>query len=127
MELPTYRKYCLSKPHAIECFPFNQDILVYKVAGKMFTLANILPFARINLKCDPEEALALRHTHPGITPAWHMNKKHWNTIHLADFSDPQIFHWIDHSYQLVVAGLPKKVRSILAHPQKRHTLAPASW
>lgn len=78
MTLPDAIDHFLSKPGAEESTPFGPDVLVYKVAGKMFALAVPDDFpARINLKCDPERALALRDEHEAITPGYHMNKRHW--------------------------------------------------
>ncbi len=63
---------------------------------------------RMNLKCDPEDAQALRAEHPAITGAYHMNKEHWNSLYL-DGSLPRelVFELIDHSYELVVKGMKK--------------------
>jgi predicted DNA-binding protein (MmcQ/YjbR family) len=65
----------------------------------------------VNLKCDPERAVELRERYPGITPGYHMNKQHWNTV-LADSSVPDrlVLDLADHSYDLVRASLPKKLR-----------------
>ncbi len=108
MDIETFRSYCLSKACVIESFPFDENTLVYKVAGKMFALADLDLFESINLKCDPEWAAELRETHSGINPGYHMNKKHWNTIEMdGSVSDALVHKLIDHSYDLVVAGLPK--------------------
>ena len=114
MNLETYRNYCLQKKGARETFPFDQETIVYKVGGKMFALANIEHFRSINVKCDPEKALELRSRYSAVLPGWHMNKKHWNTIRLDDDSitDAQIFEWIDHSYALVFAKLPKATQAM---------------
>ncbi len=112
MDLPDAIAYCLSKPAAEETTPFGPDVLVYKVAGKMFALADPSDFPpRMNLKCDPDRALELRESFDGVIPGYHMNKKHWNTVTL-DGSIPSelIAEWIDHSYALVVASLPKGKR-----------------
>ena len=68
-------------------------------------------FVSVNLKCDPERAVELRERYPGITPGYHMNKQHWNTV-LADGSVPDrlVLELADHSYDLVRASLPKKLR-----------------
>ena len=113
MTLPDAIDHFLSKTGAEECTPFGPDVLVYKVAGKMFALAVPADFpARINLKCDPERALALRDEYEAITPGYHMNKRHWNTL-VLDGSLPSklVRDLIDHSYELVVASLPKSWRS----------------
>ena len=112
MNLPDAIDYFLAKPCANESSPFGPDVLVYKVVGKMFALAVPDDFpARINLKCDPERALALRDEHEAITPGYHMNKRHWNTLILdGSLPAPLVRDLIDHSYELVVASLPKAQR-----------------
>lgn len=112
MNIETYRDYCLAKPGTTEGFPFDDKVLVFKAMNKMFALTNVDEFASVNLKCDPERAVVLREEHDGnIVPGYHMSKKHWNTI-LTDGSVPDqlIFELIDHSYQLIIDSLPKKVR-----------------
>ncbi|MEM9737610.1 MAG: MmcQ/YjbR family DNA-binding protein [Bacteroidota bacterium] len=113
MNIEEYRIYCLSKPHTRESFPFDENTLVYKVAGKMFTLTSIDDFKRINVKCDPIEAIRLRSEYDGVIPAWHMNKKHWNTIILSGFTNQQIYKWIDDSYELVIANLSITIKKRL--------------
>jgi len=112
MDLPDAITHFLSKPAAEETTPFGPDVLVYKVAGKMFALTQPDEFpARINLKCDPERALILRDEYDSIIPGYHMNKRHWNTL-VLDGSLPGklVRELIDHSYDLVVASLPKSQR-----------------
>ena len=106
----------LSLPETEETTPFGPDVLVYKVAGKMFSTASpddVPP--RINLKCDPDRAVELRDEHDAILPGYHMNKKHWNTV-LIDESLPDslLESIIRDSYALVVNGLPKKDRERLS-------------
>jgi len=115
MDLETFRQYCLSKSAVTEGFPFGEEILVFKVLDKMFaTLRLDGEDPRANLKCDPERAQELRASYSDIEPGYHMNKKHWNTIHLeAGVSDDLIGELIDHSYDLVVASLPRKKRDSL--------------
>lgn len=112
MDFISAQKYLLSKPKAKENFPFGPEVAVYKVCHKMFatlTVENGMP--RINLKCDPDEALALRDRYPAIHPGHHMNKKHWNTIHLdGSIPSPEIEKMIDHSYDIVVNNLPTEER-----------------
>lgn len=109
MDIETIRDYCLSKNEAEETLPFGPDTLVYKVNGKIFLLTGIDsdPLA-FNVKCDPDKALELRETYPCVTPGYHMNKKHWNTI-IADGTVPfrLLKEWIDDSYNLV-AKVKKK-------------------
>jgi predicted DNA-binding protein (MmcQ/YjbR family) len=115
MDLPDAIERFLSKPGAEETTPFGPDVLVYKVGGKMFALTVPDDFpARINLKCDPERSVVLREDHAAITPGYHMNKRHWNTV-VLDNSLPSklVKELIDHSYDLVVASLPKAERAKL--------------
>ncbi len=112
MNAESLRYYCLDKKGATEDLPFGDDALVLKVAGKMFALIKIGAEAPwINLKCDPEIALDLRKKHLSITPGYHMNKLHWNTVELdGSLTDEKILEMVDHSYDLVVKGLQKSDR-----------------
>ncbi|MGI9531099.1 MmcQ/YjbR family DNA-binding protein [Lutimonas sp.] len=115
MHIEDFRNYCLAKPMVSEEFPFDETTLVFKVCGKMFALTGLEAAEfKVNLKCDPDKAIELRENYESITAGFHMNKKHWNTV-LVDgsFSDELFFELIDHSYTLVVKGLPKKVRDQL--------------
>ena len=112
MNLESFRKYCLSKKGVTEDTPFDETTLVFRVGGKIFALTDIerIPF-RFNLKCKPELALELREKYECVTPGWHMNKKHWNTVEPdANISDKAIIEMISHSYELVLSSLPKKER-----------------
>ena len=109
MNIEQIREYCLKKKGVTEEFPFDEETLVFKVAGKIFLLASLesVPL-QINLKCDPEKAIELREEYEAVQPGYHMNKTHWNTITL-DRTVPanKILEWIDHSYNLVMSGLKK--------------------
>jgi len=109
MNIEEFREYCLSKPGVTESFPFDEDTLVFKVIGKMFSLTGLKGEFRISLKCDPEKALELRERHSCVIPGYHMNKNHWNTIIIdGSVSTGLIHEWINHSYDLVVSKLPLK-------------------
>jgi len=109
--------YCLNKPGVTSGYPFGEGTLVFKVVNKMFALIpeDSQPL-RLNLKCDPDDALALREQHAAIAPGYHMSKKHWNTLSI-DGSLPKklVFELIDHSYDLVVKKLSKTDRQKLSH------------
>lgn len=106
------RSCCLAQHGAYEDFPFGFDVAVYKVQGKVFAL---VPLAsnppQISLKCDPILAAMLRETYPAVTPGYHLNKRHWNTV-VSDGSiaDDEIEEWIVHSYEQVVKGLTRAQR-----------------
>ncbi len=115
MDIEKYRTYCLDKKGVTEEFPFDANILVFKVMGKIFALTDVTTFSSINLKCDPAEAVELRETHQAVIPGYHMNKKHWNIV-LMDNSLPDklILSWIDKSYELVASSLTKSDKLALS-------------
>ncbi|WP_066225983.1 MmcQ/YjbR family DNA-binding protein [Formosa haliotis] len=119
MNIEQLYEYCLKKKGVTETFPFDKDTLVLKVFGKMFLLTSLKGWEEgtpsINLKCDPEKAENLRANYNSIIPGYHMSKKHWNTLKLnqGDLQIPFVLELIDHSYDLVVQGLPKKLRDTL--------------
>ncbi|OMP80980.1 MULTISPECIES: MmcQ/YjbR family DNA-binding protein [unclassified Chitinophaga] len=114
MNIEQFRDFCLALPGVTEEFPFGEETLVYKVMGKMFTLTSLDSFESINLKCDPEIAIELRERYDGVSPGYHMNKKHWNTVDVhAGISDKLIYQWIRDSYELVVESLPRKTKEEL--------------
>jgi predicted DNA-binding protein (MmcQ/YjbR family) len=100
---------CMSKRGAVREQPFGPEVDVVKVMGKVFALIPVDAHPpRISLKCDPLYAQILRENYPAVTPGYHLNKKHWNSV-LVDGSvpDDEIAEWIDHSYQQVVKGLTR--------------------
>lgn len=115
MNIEELRDYCLGLKGTTECFPFDEFTLVLKVQGKMFALIPLdNPETQIALKCDPERAVALREEYGAIQPAWHFNKKYWNTVMIdPSISRTLLYELIHHSYALVVAGLSRKLREEL--------------
>ena len=115
LDIESIRNFCLEKRGVTEELPFNEDSPVYKVIGKIFVIASLTPPYSINLKCDPEKAIELRERYEAVSPGYHMNKTHWNTIDLSENIPPKLIkEWIDHSYDLVVNGLTKKEKEKLA-------------
>ena len=111
MDILDVRELCLSLPQSEETTPFDETTLVYKVAGKMFLLADMTDGRAVNVKCDPDHAIALRERYTEVTPGWHMNKRHWNTVRTdGDLPAGLIREWIRDSYLLVVKSLPKTIR-----------------
>lgn len=111
MNIEEIRDYCLAKPGVTEGLPFGEDTLVFKVGEKLFLLTSISEGNSFNVKCDPELAIELREQHPEVRPGFHMNKKHWNTVHTdGNLTRKQICDMIDHSYAMVLKGLPKNIR-----------------
>ena len=112
MNIETIRAYCLAKKAVEDGFPFGENTLVFKVAGKMFLLASLSASPlQFNAKCDPDRAIELREQYDAIIPGYHMNKQHWNTV-IIDGSLPSslLRKLIDDSYDIIVQSLPKKTR-----------------
>ena len=110
MNIESVREYAIAKPRAEEGFPFGDDVVVFKVDGRIFLLLplNTEPH-RFNVKCDPDQALQLRDEYPDtILPGYHMNKKHWNTV-LIDgrIKKALLQKLIDDSYGLVAKNKKK--------------------
>lgn len=125
MDLAQFREYCLSKAEATESTPFGPDVLVFKVGGKMFALAALdeLPTS-VNLKCDPDLALDLRDRYEQVTPGYHMNKKHWNSVVIEGrIPDAELRKMIDHSYDLVAKGLQQPKAKVAARSRRNSTAA----
>ena len=115
MDFAALRTYLLSKPEALEDFPFGPDAYVYKVQGKMFALLYEKDGkARVNLKCEPLQAQQLRDVFDSVVPGWHMNKTHWNTVVLGgDVPPHELQRQVDHSYARVMQSLTAAQRRFL--------------
>ena len=120
MDAAALRSLCLGLPGAFEDFPFGPGMAVFKVraavsggAGpetKIFALSAMDPAElSVSLKCDPALAEQLRAAHPGISGAWHLNKKHWNGVRLdGALPDSMVRDMVEDSYDLVVASLSRR-------------------
>ncbi len=115
MNLEAFYDYCLQKKGVRPTFPFGDQTLVFKVMGKMFAAASLdSERFEVNLKCDPEWALELRELYADVRPGYHMNKTHWNTVYFeGEVADDLLCRLIDHSYDLVVQSLPRKIKAEL--------------
>ena len=115
MNVEEFRDFCLNLPAAEECFPFDEETLVFKVLGKIFALTDLeqYPFC-VNLKCDPDYAMELREKHPEILAGWHMNKKYWNTVDFeGNLPNKFLKELTQHSYDEVVKKLTRKQKTEL--------------
>lgn len=55
----------------------------------------------LNLKTDPQWGEFRREIYASVLPAYHMNKKHWNSVILdGTVPDEEIWHMISDSYRL---------------------------
>jgi predicted DNA-binding protein (MmcQ/YjbR family) len=114
MNIEQLREYCIAKKSVTEEFPFDNDTLVFKVAGKMFALTSLEKATSVNLKGDPEQNIEWRQQYQAVNPGYHMSKIHWNTVTFnEDVSDKELLNMVDISYELVVKSLPKKVQASL--------------
>ncbi|MFZ4929447.1 MmcQ/YjbR family DNA-binding protein [Chryseobacterium sp. Mn2064] len=110
MNIEELREFCMSIPLATEDMPFKDEYLMFRVYDKWFT---VIPLddtdLNISVKCDPDYAIELREKYNAVSPAWHFNKKYWNSIQLnGDVSDELVKKLILHSVDEVLAKLPKK-------------------
>ncbi|BDI30641.1 hypothetical protein CCAX7_26920 [Capsulimonas corticalis] len=117
MDWKTLQEYLSSRPHAVEQYPFRPETAVHKVGGKIFAITywEASPLT-IALKCDPDQAIALRHEFAAIRPGYHLNKRHWNTV-ILDGTVPTdfVYDLIEHSYELVYKSLTKAIRESLSN------------
>lgn len=115
MNIQQLYEFCLSKKGVTEHFPFDEDTLVFKVGEKIFALTSLSNWEKgnpaINLKCNPDKAIALRAEFEAVVPGYHMSKIHWNTIRFnGDVSDKMICELINDSYTLIFKSLTKKLQ-----------------
>ena len=106
---------CEDKPGSAEDYPFGDGAAVFKVAGRMFALVSLgPPPGSVSLKCDPRLAEDLRARYAAITPGYHLNKRHWNTVIIdGSLPDRMIKDMIEDSYDLIVSKLPRSRRRAL--------------
>lgn len=105
-------------PGAIIDRPFGPGVQVFKIAGRMFAILGRRDGRpEVSLKCDPFLGEILRAEHAGITPGYHLNKRHWITVELGALGDDDLLGLALHSYERVKAGLTKAERARLAEQQ----------
>lgn len=101
-------------PAAVEDYPFGDGVAVFKVGGRMFALVPLEGKETVNLKCEPELARELRARYAAVSPGYHQNKRHWNTVELdGSIEDDELMEMIAHSYDRVVSQLPRAERAKL--------------
>ena len=118
MNIEQVREYTLSLYGVTEDQPFGDDIITFRLEGKIFVclwigsdiqdIKNSEP--RLALKLAPERNEELRVQFSAVTPAYHWNKKHWSDVYYEQLEDPQVMEWIKESYHLVASKLPKAIR-----------------
>lgn len=112
---------CLSLPGAVEEYKESWDAVLYRVQGRIFAMVledhdgNPL----LNFKSDFGEVAPLHARYDALMPAYHMSKKHWTSLRLdLDCPEEIVRHLIIRSYELVVAGLSRRDRDLLARPSQ---------
>jgi predicted DNA-binding protein (MmcQ/YjbR family) len=116
MNIESYRNYSIQKKEVTEGFPFPSlpNILVYKVAGKMFTATDINTFASISICCNTNAIGDLREKYAAVQKHPYFSEKHWALVMMDNsISDKLLLKWIDESYDLAVQKLTKKLRAKL--------------
>lgn len=114
LNIESFRDYCLNKKAVTEGFPFDENVLVFKVMDKIFALTDVNEFEYVNLRCPPDYAATLREQFDGVRPGYHMNKSNWNSVYTQSDVDEKLFYeLVDLSYQSIVESLPKKLQRAL--------------
>lgn len=109
-------EYLLAKPGAELERKESWNALLYRVHGKIFAflLYHSNGELLVNVKCDPFISIEFRESCPDVRPGWHMNKLHWLSMHLDGEVPRELAEeLLDISYDLVVTGLPRKLRKKL--------------
>lgn len=101
-------------PGAELTHPFGEDWDVFKVRGKVFMLQTAVTGEPIViLKAAPADGRSLRESHNDISAGYHMNKRHWITLHPdGDLTPGLVDDLVTESYLLVVENLPTKDRPV---------------
>jgi predicted DNA-binding protein (MmcQ/YjbR family) len=113
VDIEILKKHCMSRKGAYEDYPFGPETLTIKVSGKIFALFSQKSRKLfVSLKCDPFMAQNLRQQYEEITPGYHLNKEHWNTLSLdSSIPEHEILWMADHSYEMVLKGLTKEEKA----------------
>ena len=118
MNVEQVREYALSFFGVTEDQPFGDDVVTFRLEGKIFASLWLGDSCcdsddsapRLALKLSPQRNEELREQFSAVTPAWHWNKKHWSDVYFRQVTDAQVKAWIGESYRLVVSQLPKALR-----------------
>lgn len=110
MDIDNIRAYCLSFPHATEDIQWGNDLL-FRIGGKIFAGVGLdvdSPYL-LSFKCTPEKFAELIERE-GIIPAPYTARYHWVAVRLDALEEPELKELIKHSYEMVLAKLPKKTK-----------------
>ena len=107
-------EYGLSLPGTYQDAPFRDDnwqLVRVKGSKKAFLWTYEREgLLNLNVKADPEWRDFWRSAYEAVSPGWHQNKEHWNTI-ILDGSIPEkdIRRMIKESYDLVTDSPSKRI------------------
>ena len=118
MQFEEFRAYCLHKPGAHEEQPLGNNSFYYKLGDLVFAIADRDEEYRLTLKCEPQQAVTLRHTYSFVKPGYHINKEHWNTFLMTAANNLSLAPWIDQAYELTLNKLSKKKRERIGLPSE---------
>ena len=130
MNIEQVREYTLSLRGVTEDQAFGEDILNFRLEGKIFVCLWLGGgkydmkdgVSRIALKLAPDRNLELREQFSAVTPAYHWNKTHWSDVYYELLDDALVEEWIKESYQLIVSKLPRAKRIKYLFDEKRNTI-----
>jgi predicted DNA-binding protein (MmcQ/YjbR family) len=116
--------FCAGMAGAVDEYHFGDEVAVFKVGARMCALVmlNGEP-GFVNLKCDPDHALELRARYSAVTPGYHANKRHWNSVHLdSSIDEIELQDMINHSYTLLVDSSPRAAHTQIQTVRHRSDL-----
>ena len=113
MDVDSVRRFCKALPHATETVQWGND-LVFKIGGKMFAVTVLEPAkVWLSFKTTPEQFSELTERQ-GIIPAPYLARAHWVSLeHEEAMGAAELKRLLRQSYDLVLAGLPKKTQAAL--------------
>ena len=119
MNIEQVREYTLSLPGVTEDQAFGEDILNFRLEGKIFVCLWLgggrydmkEGVSRIALKLSPDRNIELREQFSAVRPAYHWNKTHWSDVYYEEMDEAIVTGLIRESYQLIASKLPKAIRS----------------
>ena len=120
MNIEQVRDYTLSLYGVTEDQPFGDDIITFRLEGKIFVCL-WLGGGEHDMKDSTEPRLApdrneeLREKFSAVTPAWHWNKKHRSDVYYEQLENALVQELIKESYMLVASKLPKAIRQKYLH------------
>ena len=112
-------EYCRTYPNVYEDYPFDDisgdtswTAMRHRQNKKTFAFIFERDGLCINLKCNPARSDLLRRVYGGVTPGYHMNKEHWNSVFPnSDLPQDELFALIQHSFELTAPKINSKRQS----------------